>query len=234
MTGAPAASGIDLGGTKIAGVALASGRPPAGRASHGRAAPRLRRDPPRHWRDRARARGAAGGTGSVGIGMPGLGGPRRAGCVQNANSTWLNGKPFATRPRGASWPPGAARQRRQLLCPLGGRGWRRRGRAAVFGVILGTGCGGGLVFDGSSDRRSARHRRRVGPQPAALGRAPSEHPGPQCWCGRAAAWRHGSPAPASRPITLAAYGGARFRPRISPHAPAPDNAAGARLAGAPC
>ena len=54
---------------------------------------------------------------------------RRAGCVQNANSTWLNGQPFAARSRGAPRPPGAPRQRRQLLCPLGGRGRRRRRRA---------------------------------------------------------------------------------------------------------
>ena len=33
-------------------------------------------------------------------------------------------------------------------------------------------------------RRSARHRRRMGPQPAARGPSADEHPGPMCWCGR--------------------------------------------------
>ena len=53
----------------------------------------------------------------------------------------------------------------------------------MFGVILGTGCGGGLVFDGAL----IDGPRGIGgewghnplPWPAA-----DEHPGPQCWCGR--------------------------------------------------
>src|SRR5262245_52090127 len=85
--------GIDLGGTKIAGVALGSdGR---ARAEHRRPAPRD---------DYAATLGAiaemvaaleqaAGGTGSIGIGMPGSLAPT-SGRVQTANSTWLNGRPF--------------------------------------------------------------------------------------------------------------------------------------------
>ena len=66
--------------------------------------------------------------GSVGIGMPGSVSPA-SGLVQNANSTWLNGRPFAPRPRGPPGPPRASRQRCQLLCPVGGRRRRRQRRA---------------------------------------------------------------------------------------------------------
>jgi fructokinase len=53
----------------------------------------------------------------------------------------------------------------------------------VFGVILGTGCGGGIVVDG---RLLDGPRRIAGewghnPLPWAM---PEEYPGPQCWCGR--------------------------------------------------
>jgi fructokinase len=57
------------------------------------------------------------------------------------------------------------------------------GARLVFGVILGTGCGGGIV-----------HERRVMDGPLGVGgewghtplpwAAADEHPGPRCWCGR--------------------------------------------------
>src|SRR5262245_34840752 len=86
--------GIDLGGTKIAGVAVAPGG--AVVADH-------RMPAPRH--DYAATLRAicemvamlelgAGMRGTVGIGMPGSISPA-TGLVRNANSTWLNGKPFA-------------------------------------------------------------------------------------------------------------------------------------------
>src|SRR5688572_18539308 len=86
--------GIDLGGTKIAGVALAPG---------GAIAAEHRCATPRH--DYAATLDAVAGVvseierqagrhGTVGIGMPGAPAPI-SGLVQNANSTWLNGRPFA-------------------------------------------------------------------------------------------------------------------------------------------
>jgi predicted NBD/HSP70 family sugar kinase len=92
--------GIDLGGTKIAGVAL---------ASDGTTLAENRMPAPRHdyaatiaaiaamVRQLEPAGGAA--TGSVGIGIPGSVSPA-TGLVQNANSTWLNGRPFTT-----TWRP---------------------------------------------------------------------------------------------------------------------------------
>src|SRR5262245_48338148 len=94
--------GIDLGGTKIEGIALAADgrelarrRIPAPRPSTGSGGPG----------DYARTLAAvvelvdamereAGGRGSIGIGMPGTISPA-TGLVKNANSTWLNGRPLA-------------------------------------------------------------------------------------------------------------------------------------------
>ena len=85
--------GIDLGGSKIAGVAL--GPSGATVAEHRMAAPRG------DYAATLRAIGdmiakleqEAGAGGTVGIGMPGSISPA-SGLVQNANSTWLNGKAF--------------------------------------------------------------------------------------------------------------------------------------------
>ena len=60
---------------------------------------------------------------------------------------------------------------------------RRRARSSVFGVILGTGCGGGVVVDGrlvDGPHGIAGEWGHI-PLPWA---DPSEHPGPECWCGQ--------------------------------------------------
>jgi fructokinase len=86
--------GIDLGGTKIEGIALADG---------GRTLARQRVDTPRGDYPRtldviaalvAALEHEAGTHGTVGVGIPGAVTP--AGVVKNANSTWLIGKPFST------------------------------------------------------------------------------------------------------------------------------------------
>src|SRR5262249_53540241 len=95
MTGAAPSLriGIDLGGTKIAGIALA----PDGSclAEHRSLAPR--HDYAATIRAVgeliARLESATEGKGTIGIGMPGSL-SAASGLVQNANSTWLNGRPF--------------------------------------------------------------------------------------------------------------------------------------------
>ena len=174
--------GIDLGGTKIAGVALAPDG--AVRADHRIAAPRY------DYAATLRAIGdmvakleqGSGARGSVGIGMPGSISPA-SGLVQNANSTWLNGQPFARDVEAHLGRP--VRLANDANCfalseAVDGAG---AGAASVFGVILGTGCGGGLVFNG----RLIDGPRNIGgewghnPLPWATR---DEHPGPHCWCGR--------------------------------------------------
>ena len=83
----------------------------------------------------------------VGIGIPGSISPV-SGVVQNANSTWLNGRPLLHDL--SSVLEREIRIENDANCfalseALEGSG---RGMRMVFGVIIGTGCGGGLVFDG--------------------------------------------------------------------------------------
>ncbi len=58
-----------------------------------------------------------------------------------------------------------------------------RGARAVFGVILGTGCGGGLVFNGTLIDGPRAVGGEWGHNPLPWAEA-NEHPGPTCWCGR--------------------------------------------------
>ena len=118
----------------------------------------------------------------VGIGMPGTLSPA-TGLVKNANSTWLNGRPLA---RDLEQRLGRTlRFANDANCfalseAVDGAG---RGARVVFGVILGTGTGGGIVVDG---------RAWVGPNAIAgeWGHNPlpwpsdAERPGPECYCGR--------------------------------------------------
>ncbi|GBE44527.1 MAG TPA: ROK family protein [Rhizobiales bacterium] len=174
--------GIDLGGTKIAGIALdANGETVA----HSRAgAPRD------DYRGTIAAitaliagmtEGAAENQ-RIGIGIPGSVSPA-TGRVQNANSTWLNGKPLKQDLERALRCP--VRLANDANCfalseAVDGAG---EGARCVFGVIIGTGCGGGLVID----RTLVDGPRGIGgewghnplPWPE-----PDEYPGPQCWCGR--------------------------------------------------
>ena len=174
--------GIDLGGTKIAGVALA----PDGAilAEHRIAAPRHNYAATLHGVGEmvARLEQAAGSRGTIGIGMPGSISPV-SGLVQNANSTWLNGQPFAHDVEAHLGRSVRLANDANCFALSESVDGAAAGAPSVFGVILGTGCGGGLVLDG----RLIDGPRRIGgewghnPLPWA---AADEHPGPGCWCGR--------------------------------------------------
>jgi fructokinase len=174
--------GIDLGGSKIAGIALsADGR---ALAEHRCSAPRgdyaasLRAvaDVVQHLER------AAGGEGTVGVGIPGSLAPKTA-LVQNANSTWLNGRPFGRDLAAALGRP--VRVANDANCfalseAVDGAG---AGSHTVFAVILGTGCGGGLVINGVLLDGPRGIAGEWGHNPLPWARA-DEHPGPLCWCGR--------------------------------------------------
>ena len=174
--------GIDLGGTKIAGIALGPGdsvvaerRMPSPRNVYGATVRAVGEMVAALEQD-------AGGSGSIGIGMPGSISPV-TGRAQNANSTWLNGQPFA------SDLDACLRRRVRLANDANcfalseATDGNAAGAGSVFGVILGTGCGGGLVFGG----RLVDGPNGIGgewghnPLPWAT---PEEFPGPRCWCGR--------------------------------------------------
>ncbi len=174
--------GIDLGGTKIEGVAIsASGDPLAGRR-----VPTPRDDYDGTVRAIAALVGAleseAGARATVGIGMPGAVSPA-TGLVKNANSTWLNGRPLRQDLERAL--ARSVRLANDANCfalseACDGAG---AGAEVVFGVIIGTGTGGGVVV-----------RRRVLTGPNAVAGEwghnplpwpePEDMPGRDCYCGR--------------------------------------------------
>ena len=123
----------------------------------------------------------AGGRCTVGVAHPGAISPA-TGLVKNANSTRLNGRPLKATSKRALGRR-AAGQRRQLLCRL--RGDRRRGGRLriVFGVILGTGVGGGIVIDGRPLVGAQAIAGEWGHNPLPAPRD-DERPGPRCYCGR--------------------------------------------------
>ena len=174
--------GIDLGGTKIAGVALAAGG--AVVAEHRSATPR------HDYAATLDAIAAAvahlekqgGGRGTIGIGMPGSLAPA-SGLVQNANSTWLNGRPFAHDLEMRLGRP--VRLANDANCFALSEATDGAGADApsVFGVILGTGCGGGLVLRGQLIDGPLGIGGEWGHNPLPWA-TPDEHPGPPCWCGR--------------------------------------------------
>jgi len=174
--------GIDLGGTKIETIVMA----PDGSERF-----RRRIDSPRGSyeitvaaiRERvAAAEAAIGAPATVGIGMPGIVSPA-TGLVKNANSTWLIGHPLQqdlNRALGRDVRLANDANCFALSEAADGAG---AGARVVFGVILGTGVGGGIVVDGSV---------LVGPNAIAgeWGHNPlpwpegEEYPGPDCYCGR--------------------------------------------------
>jgi fructokinase len=173
--------GVDVGGTKIEAVALDGSREAA----------RRRLDTPRG--DYAstvdaivavvrRVEEDVGAQGTIGVGIPGTLSPA-TGLVKNANSVWLIGRPF-----GADLE---ARLRREVRLANDANCFAvseaadgaAAGAEVVFGVIVGTGTGAGIVIRG---------RVLTGPNAIAgeWGHNPlpwaqhDEWPGPDCYCGK--------------------------------------------------
>jgi fructokinase len=121
-------------------------------------------------------------TGSVGIGCPGAL-SLKTGLIKNSNSTVLNGKPLDRDLSAVLERP--VRLENDANCfvlseAIDGAG---SSGSVVFGVILGTGVGDGIVVE---KRLVPGHNRIAGewghnplPWPTA-----EEQPGPQCYCGK--------------------------------------------------
>jgi fructokinase len=175
--------GIDLGGTKIEGVALGGGDMETARR---------RIATPRD--DYAATIGAiaamvaeiernAGSTGTVGIGIPGSLSPA-TGLVKNANSTWLNGMPFHKDLERALGRPVRLANDANCFALSEAADGAGAGVEVVFGVILGTGVGGGIVVGGApwGGRNAIAGEWGHTPLPWP---GDDERPGPTCWCGLA-------------------------------------------------
>jgi fructokinase len=174
--------GIDLGGTKIEGIALGDNgavlvrrRVPSPRDSY--------RDTLSALVDLVRAiEREAGGRGTVGVGIPGAI-SAATGLVKNANSTWLIGQPLADDlPKLLDRPVRFANDANCFALSEAVDG-AAAGAEIVFGVILGTGTGGGVVVN----RRVLEGANAIAgewghnPLPAP---GEGEWPGPPCYCGR--------------------------------------------------
>jgi predicted NBD/HSP70 family sugar kinase len=120
--------------------------------------------------------------GSVGIGTPGSLSPA-TGLIRNANSTCLNGKPFRDdleRALGRTIRLANDADCFALSEALAGAA---HGAATVFGVILGTGAGGGIVVNGRVLAGPNAIAGEWGHNPLPWPRD-DERPGPRCYCGK--------------------------------------------------
>ena len=90
---------------------------------------------------------AGGGAAHVGIGHPGWIVPT-TGLVARANSTWINGRPFGHDVAAALARPCRFSNDANCLAVSEATDGAAAGKHVVFGVILGTGVGGGVIIDG--------------------------------------------------------------------------------------
>jgi fructokinase len=173
--------GVDLGGTKIEVVVL---------DPTGREVMRQRSNTPAGYEARVdtitgmvlQAEHRLNMTATVGVGIPGVISPA-TGLVKNANSVELNGHPFDMDLSRAL--NREVRVENDANCfalseAVDGAG---AGHAVVFGVILGTGCGGGIAVRERVHRGPHRVAGEWGHIPLPWMQA-DEFPGPHCWCGR--------------------------------------------------
>jgi fructokinase len=174
--------GIDLGGTKIEGALLNRG---------GEIVARRRITAPRG--DYAATIRAVAGLAralidsacepaSIGVGIPGTLCPL-TGVIKNANSTWLNGRAFDHDLETAIGQPVRLANDANCFALSEAIDGAAAGASPVFGVILGTGVGGGIVTEGRplGGAQGIAGEWGHNPLPAPLD---SERPGPFCYCGR--------------------------------------------------
>ncbi len=173
--------GIDLGGTKIEGIAL---------SASGEILARRRVSTPRAYEATldaitdlvARLERETGQRGTVGIGIPGVITPA-TGLVKNANSVWLIGQPLGHDvERRLARPVRLMNDANCFVLSEAGDGAATAARV-VFGVILGTGVGGGIVIEGRCIEGVNLIAGEWGHNPLPWQTA-EEHPGPECYCGR--------------------------------------------------
>jgi fructokinase len=122
-----------------------------------------------------------GETGTVGVGAPGSPSPR-TGLMRNANSTWLNGRPFKDDLETALGRPVRLANDANCLALSEAADGAAAGARIAFAVILGTGCGGGLAIDGRLVEGASGIAGEWGHAPLPWPTA-DEVGGPRCWCG---------------------------------------------------
>ena len=143
----PLRIGVDVGGTKIEVVAI---------DARGEIQDRLRKPTPVGDYEGIISQvvelvnTVSGGSSNitVGGGTPGSANPL-TGLQRNSNSTCLNGRPFARDLKSALGVPSCIANDANCFALSEARDGAGADARVVFGVILGTGCGGGIVVDGT-------------------------------------------------------------------------------------
>ena len=219
--------GIDLGGTKIEGVAL---------DEHGRELARRRVATPRDQYDGtvqaiaglvAWLEGTVGTRGTVGIGMPGAISPA-TGLVKNANSVWLNGRPLAQDLQVALGRRVRLANDANCFTLSEATDGAAAGAEVVFGVIAGTGTGGGVVVRGRVLTGPNAVAGEWGHNPLPWP-GPDEWPGRPCYCGRSGCIETFLSGPGLSADHAAATGESLLAPDVAVRAAAGDAAARATL-----
>jgi fructokinase len=173
--------GIDLGGTKIEIIAL---------DSDGATLARKRVPTPRHDYEGSLqlirelvlgAESELGRQGTVGVAMPGTISPA-TGLVKNANSTWLNGRTLDKDLEKLLARPVRFRNDADCFALSEATDGAAKGAKTVFGVIVGTGTGAGIVVNGRLLEGPNGIAGEWGHNPLPWPR-PDELPGPDCYCG---------------------------------------------------
>ena len=174
--------GIDLGGTKIEAVLL---------DHDGKELAKHRVDTPRDdYGATVQAmvdlvhllEGKVGQKATVGAGIPGTV-SARTGLVKNANSTWLNGQPLQRDFSAALGREARIANDANCLAVSEATDGAAAGAPVVFGVILGTGCGGGVAFTGHVHGGPNGIAGEWGHNPLPWA-TQTELPGPACYCGK--------------------------------------------------
>ncbi len=178
--------GVDLGGTKIEAIALADD-----------GAIRLRRrvaTPSGDYDATIRAicqlvaaiEVEIGTTATIGFATPGVTSPS-TGLIKNANSTCLIGKPLDVDLAAALQRPVRLANDANCFALSEAIDGAAAGDGVTFGVIIGTGVGGGIVVAGQALTGANAIGGEWGHNPLPwpdMASATTEIPGPDCYCGR--------------------------------------------------
>ena len=173
--------GIDLGGTKIEAIAI---------DAKGKELVRRRVPTPRAYEPLIEA--IAGlvaeveeftkSEGTIGVGIPGTIVPETE-LVKNANSVWLNGQPLGRDLEARLGRPVRLANDANCFVLSEAIDGAAQGAPVVFGVIIGTGVGGGITVNGECIPGVNLVAGEWGHNPLPWA-APDEYPGPNCYCGR--------------------------------------------------
>ncbi len=173
--------GVDLGGTKIEFVALERDgtellrhRVPTPRGDYDATVGAIR-DGVLRMESQLQTRA------TVGVGIPGTI-SRLTGTVKNANSTWMIGRPFDKDLSAALDREVRCANDANCLALSEATDGAGAGHRVVFAVILGTGCGGGIAFNGEVHNGYNGVAGEWG-HTTLPWMKPEEYPGPPCYCG---------------------------------------------------